>query len=52
MAGSFLQVEEMWPDHEKALRAFFKESDIFFSSHTIYFRPIMRLKQNYDQLTK
>ena len=30
---------EMYPDQEKALRAF-KGNDIFFSSHKIYFRPI------------
>ena len=52
MACSFLQVEEMYPDQEKALRAFFKGNDIFFSSHKIYFRPIIRLKQKYDQFTK
>ena len=48
-ACSFLQVEEMYPDQEEALRAFLKEV-IFL--HTSYFRPITRLKQKYNQFTK
>ena len=33
MACSFLQVEEMYPDQEKALRAFLKKV-VFSSAHT------------------
>ena len=49
MACSFL--EEMYPDQEKALGAFLKEV-IFSSAKTVYFRPILRLEQKWDQFTK
>ena len=52
MACSFLPVQEMYSDQEKALEAFFKGSDIFFSSQIVYFRTIIRLKQKHDQFTK
>ena len=52
MACNFLQVEEMYPDQEKTLKSILKGNDIFFSSHKIYFRPIIRLKQKYDKFTK
>ena len=47
VACSILQVEEMYPDQEKHSEHF-KRNYIFFSSHKIYFRPIIRLKVTGD----
>ena len=41
MRTSFLQVEEMYPNEEEALRAYFNGSDIFFSSHTGYRKSLV-----------
>ena len=52
MACSFLRVEEIYPDQEKALNRIFKGSDIVFSSHTFYFRPIIRLERKIRSVYK
>ena len=51
MACSFLQVDGMYPDQEKALITFLKEV-IFSSARTQSIRPIIRHEKNYDQFTK
>ena len=52
MACSFLQVEEMYPDQEKVLRAFLKEM-IFSSALTQSISdPLSDLNKKYDQFTK
>ena len=51
MACSFLQVDGVYPDQEKALITFLKEV-IFSSARTQSIRPIIKLEGKCDQFTK
>ena len=52
MACSFLQVKEMYPDQEKAVRKFLKKLILSSARTQSIFRPTIRLEQKYDQFTE